>query len=344
MVWSADGVQINFSGTGNSLVCTSGSIKSFAFSGAKGKFTLAMSGPGATTTWNTQSNSTTTAQIDIEGGTFDLQGTGTITSSYGGQDVYVAPSATLKFDYADNVTVADLFDNGNDFNGYIVNDFNNTTGSAGTITTTPNKFDVTNKMPIRNKGSVTVDTGKLTFSNAVAGAGFTNGVSYYQPSSSASTTVLNGATLGAQSGFEQDAGKFTVGAGGANLAMGGASLKADFEGGSLNFPTGSDYETLTISTGNLVLNSTTVNMKINGTNTAQSDRIVASAGTITIGNTSVLNVTVNNGLITGRRWTLMNSRLGINDITGSFGTITPLNTFTQAIRNLLNQTYFTLDS
>jgi hypothetical protein len=58
MSWTADGVQINFNG--NFLTCNGGNIKSFAFTGAKGTFVLAMSGSG-TTTWNTTANSTTTA-------------------------------------------------------------------------------------------------------------------------------------------------------------------------------------------------------------------------------------------------------------------------------------------
>jgi hypothetical protein len=57
MSWTADGVQINFSGTANTLISTGGSLQSFKFTGAKGTFRLAMSGTG-TTTWNTRRNST----------------------------------------------------------------------------------------------------------------------------------------------------------------------------------------------------------------------------------------------------------------------------------------------
>jgi hypothetical protein len=338
MNWSADGVQINFSGTGNSLVCKGGNIKSFDFTGAKGTFTLAMTGTG-TTTWNTAANSTTDAQIDVEGGIFDLKGTGSITSYYNGYDVYVAVAGTLKFDYLDNVTVADLFDNGNDGSGYIVTIWDGTTGAGGTVTTTSNLFDVTNNMPIRNNGSVTVDKGKLTFNNVAIGSGRTNGVSYYQTSNNtqASTTVLHGGTLGSLDGLRQDGGNFNVGYGGAKIRIGDPTLSADFEGGYIKFPSApsTDYEVLTVSQGNLIIKSTTVNMKLNGQSGAagNNDVIVCTAGTITIGNSSVLNVMVNNSVKSGLTWEMLISTLGIDKISGRFNSITPLNTFTASIVN-----------
>jgi hypothetical protein len=57
-----------------------------------------------------------------------------------------------------------------------------------------------------------------------------------------------------------------------------------------------------------------------------------------------LNVTVNNFLQKGLSRPLMESRLGNNDITGGFGSITPLNTFTQSIKNIGAFTDFFLNS
>jgi len=343
--WTADGVQINFSG-GNTLLSNGGNIRSFKFTGAKGTFNIVSSGPGSSgTVWNTTANSTTNSKILVSGQTFDLQGTGKITSTYGADDVEVDPGGTLKFDQGNNVTVADLFDNGGDGAGYIVTTYDSTTGQGGVVTTGATTFNVTNNMPILNAGSVTVDTGKLTFNNSVPGN--TSGVSYYQPSTNvqASTTILHNGQLGATKGFKQDGGKFNVGTGGARLQA-GASVLADFEGGSINFPTGTDYETLTITQGILKIISTTVNMKLNGQNATagNNDAIVCTAGSITIGSSSVLNITVNNALKSGLRWTMLITTLGINDIAGGFGTITPVNKFSASIANGPGETDYNLTS
>jgi hypothetical protein len=336
MSWTADGVQININGS--FLTCEGGNIKSFVFTGAKGTFVLAMSGSG-TTTWNTTANSTTTSQIRITGGVFDLQGTGSITSTYRDRDVYVFVGATLKFDYGNNAIVGDLFDNGNDNAGYIYLDYDGN-GNGGIVTTTANTFQVTNKMPIRTNGSVTVDTGQLSFKNSVPGSSGTNGVSYYQTPANiqASTTVLHGGLLGTSQGFRQDSGSFFIGAGGAKISAVGTGTSVDFEGGWIKFPTSPsvDYETLEITSGFLRLSATTVNMKINGgnSNAGQFDQIVCDAGSITITNRSVLNVTVNYTLTKGKSWPLLVSKLGTGDIAGDFTSITPGNTFTDAIRDV----------
>jgi hypothetical protein len=259
----------------------------------------------------------------------------------------VEVGATLKFDYLKDAIVNDLFD---DSAGYIYTEFDGN-GNGGIVTTSANAFDVTNKMPLRNNGFVTVDTGILAFANSVAD---TANVSYYQAPGNiqASTTVLHNGLLGTAQGFRQDVGTFYVGAGGARISAVGLHTSVDFEGGWIKFPSSpsTDFETLEITSGFLLLNATTVNMKINGgnTNAGQFDQIVCDAGSISIGltNACVLNVTVNYTLTKHLKWPLLVSKLGINDITGNFGTITPVNTFTGSIANdnVNNHTIWFLNS
>jgi hypothetical protein len=341
MSWPVDGVQINFSGTGNSLISAGGSsIQAFNFTGAKGKFTLPGGARGGTTVWGyTRANSNTTAQIDIEAGIFDLRGTNAITSTYGGYDVWVAPAATLEFDYANLVMVTDLFDNNNDNSGYIVTAYNGTTGVGGVITTSPNTFKVLNAMPVRNNGQVTIDTATLSFYHHVLGPAYTNGDSYYQPANNnlASTTVLHNGTLYCDEGFRQDGGTFQVGTGGATLGTSQDSAWVDFEGGYIKFPGNQDYETLNLSKGHVVIHSTTVNMELDGqSNAAGHFDQMKSDDTININTASTLNVTVNNVITSGMPWDLIVSTAGNNDITGGFGTVTPANTFNPQLGQILN--------
>jgi hypothetical protein len=121
---------------------------------------------------------------------------------------------------------------------------------------------------------------------------------------------------------------------------------ADFEGGYIKFPTGTDYETLQVANGILRISATTVNMKINGgsSNAGQYDQIVCVSGSISIVNGSVLNVTVNNVVVAGKTWPLLVSQLGMNDIAGDFTSVTPLNTFTDTIDNVGNETHWDLNS
>lgn len=345
MNWTADGVQVNFSGTANQLIADGGSsIGSFKFTGAKGSF-IVPSGPrGGTTTWNTGAASTTTAQIDIEGGPFDLKGTGSITSSYGGYDVWVGSQGTsygtLKFDYGDGVGVVDVLDNGGDNAGYIVTAYNTTTGVGGKIITTANTFTVGNSMPVRNNGQVTVDTGVLGFDGSVAGTGYTAGASYFEPETNiqASTTVLHHGGLSCIKGFRQNGGTFQVGTGGATLVA-GVGNSIDFEGGSIKFPGGQDYKTFTVTADNVMIHSTTVNMKLDGQSNAAGhfDQILSPDGKVDINAASTLNVTVNNALKSALYWDLIETQAGADDITGGgFGTVTPANTFNPQLGQILN--------
>lgn len=129
-------------------------------------------------------------------------------------------------------------------------------------------------------------------------------------------------------GFRQDGGKFAIGSGGATLDA-GAGVIIDFEGGVINFPSGTDYETLNVGK-KLLIHNTTVNMKINGQSDAAGnfDRFLV-AGDIDINSASVLNISVNNTVAAGKSWVLFSAFHA--NITGGFGLITPINTFTWSI-------------
>jgi hypothetical protein len=156
----------------------------------------------------------------------------------------VQRGGTLHFDEGAGVSVGDLFDNNNDGAGYINN--------AGTVDTEPHGFTVKNKMPIRNVGSMVIDSVTLGFLRAVAGKDYTYGVSVYMPlvgfpDPTPAITLKSPGTLLCDLGYRQDGGALQVGglSGSVNLQ---SNLTGDssvlLNSGTISFPSGTAYVAL----------------------------------------------------------------------------------------------------
>jgi hypothetical protein len=336
MVWSVENVQIGFGATSSILKADGGSsIKSFTFDGAGGLFDINPGAGGGVTTWSTSAASSTKAQIYVEGGTFDVKSTGTCTSTYAGQDVWVTANGTLNFDYGNSVTVSDLFDNNGDNAGFFYIGSGRASG-LGKATTSNTTFKVVNKMPIRNTGSLTVDTGELDFYRSVAGATKTDGLSYFMttdlpgPNPPAPTTILkNGATLLCDQGYEQGFGSLTV-ADGTSVYM-KSNLAGDssvyFLGGTIAFPGGTTYGrlnfTLPTAAGvNFDIGSVTMKVNPSALGVWNADQITTN-GYFNFPTGSSMSLTINNsggGVMQGYAYLLLSSNNLVES--GTWGTVT----------------------